>query len=177
MNLEQLDRRLTEALEGPLPGLAAQLCMAPSPRPGWRPGMVPVSARPAGAMILLYPRAGEPCLVLTVRPGDLPNHAGQVSLPGGAVEPGETPDQAALRELDEEVRIAPANVRLLGALTPLYIPVSCFVLHPFVGLLAETPDLRPCDREVERALEVPLRVLLDPDRVASEVRRHHDLTF
>jgi len=118
----------------------------------------------AAGLMLLFPVAHVAHIVLTVRASHLPSHAGQVSLPGGAVEEGETIDQAALREAREEVGLDPSAVRLLGRLTPLHIPVSGFVLHPVVALMDWRPVLRPSDREVERILEAPLHELADPAR-------------
>jgi 8-oxo-dGTP pyrophosphatase MutT (NUDIX family) len=87
-----------------------------------------------------------------------------VSLPGGAVDPGESIEQAALREAHEEVGIAPSSVTVVGALTPLHIPVSGFVLHPVVGLLPGRPVVVPAPHEVSRAIVVPVAELLDPAR-------------
>ncbi|RKZ12339.1 CoA pyrophosphatase, partial [bacterium] len=98
------------------------------------------------------------------------HHAGQVSLPGGAVEPGESFDKAALREAREEVGIDPDTVRLLGALSPLHVPVSRFVVHPWVGVTDTHPQFRPEKGEVARVLEVPVEDLCDPGRLAVERR-------
>jgi 8-oxo-dGTP pyrophosphatase MutT (NUDIX family) len=149
-----------------LPGIDAQLRMAPQPRGGWKPGFAPDQARPAAALLLLFPVAGHAAILLTKRAPDLPNHAGQVSLPGGAVDPGESIENAALREAEEEVGLARADVRVIGRLTPLHIPVSGFVLHPVVGVAADRPVMRPEPGEVERLIEAPVGCLLDP-------RRHH----
>jgi len=131
---------LREALAGPLPGLEAHLVMAPKPRVGWRPAAIPGDARAAAALVLLYPgNDGSSAVVLTVRAPDLVHHGGQVSLPGGAVEPGESIEGAALRESAEEVGLDSREVALLGRLSPLHIPVSGFVLHPVVGTLAAPP--------------------------------------
>jgi 8-oxo-dGTP pyrophosphatase MutT (NUDIX family) len=171
---EQLLSRLREGLGGgttTLPGIEAQLRMAPRPRPGWTPGAVPEDVRDGAGLILLYPvQGGRFHIVLTVRRHDLPQHAGQVSLPGGAVEPHEDPIAAALREAHEEVGIDPGAVTVLGRLTPLHIPASGFVLHAVVGHAAARPDLLPDPREVERILEVPLEDLGDPARVRVERR-------
>jgi len=165
--------RLSEGLGGgtPLPGIDAQLRMAPRPRPGWTPGTVPDGVRDGAGLILLYPHRHRVHVVLTVRKHDLPQHAGQVSLPGGAVEPSEDPTAAALREAHEEVGIDPGAVTVLGRLTPLHIPASGFVLHAVVGDVPARPDLRPDPREVERILEVPLDDLCDPARVVVEQRQ------
>jgi 8-oxo-dGTP pyrophosphatase MutT (NUDIX family) len=146
------------------PGLEAQLRMAPQPRGGWRPGFAPEQARPAAALLLLYPVGGRPVVLLTKRSSALPNHAGQVSLPGGAVDSGETMEQAALREAEEEVGLDRACVRVVGRLTPLHIPVSGFVLHPTVGVADARPAMRPEPGEVERIIEAPVAQLLDPRR-------------
>jgi 8-oxo-dGTP pyrophosphatase MutT (NUDIX family) len=152
-----------------LPGIEAQLRMAPQPRGGWKPGFAPDLAKPAAALLLLFPVDGRAVVLLTKRAPDLPHHAGQVSLPGGTVDPGETVEDAALREAEEEVGLARAAVRIIGCLTPLHIPVSGFVLHPVVGLAQERPAMRPEPGEVERLIEAPVAQLLDP-------RRHHRVT-
>ena len=128
-----LRRRLRE----PLPGFEAQLRMAPRPRPVWPPDGPPL--RDAAALLLLYPADGDWWLPLTVRASTLPHHTGQVSLPGGRLDAGETIEQAALREAYEEVGLPAAGVTVLGALTPLPIPVSGHLLHPVVGLAASRP--------------------------------------
>src|SRR6185295_4968317 len=93
-------------------------------------------------------------------------HGGQVSLPGGVVEPGETLEEAALREAHEEVALGLAPVRVLGALTPLDITVSGFRLHPIVAVTGTAPRLTPADAEVASILEVAVDELLDPANFA-----------
>src|SRR5262249_45452771 len=97
-----------------------------------------------------------------VRADTLDRHRGQVSLPGGVIDPGETFEQAALREAHEEIALRTDRVRVLGALTPLDIPVSGFRLHPIAAASEERPALAPSDGEVARIREVPIERLLDP---------------
>ncbi len=163
--LPDLERRLRLALAGPLPGVDAQRRMAPVPRPGWLPGRSPEQSRPAAALLLLFPAASAAHVLLTVRSSQLPSHAGQVSMPGGAVEEGESLEQAALREASEETGVDPAAVRVLGRLTPLHIPVSGFVLNTVVGVTDARPAFRLADAEVDRILEPNLDELLDPAAV------------
>ena len=159
-SLYQIETRIRAALQAPLPGGDAHRRLAPRPRRGWRPDHVPDGAKPAAGLVLLYTRNDVPHLLLTVRAGALPQHGGQVSLPGGKVEPAETIPAAALREAAEEVGVEPTRVRMLGRLTPLYVFVSNFALHPVIGLAPAHPAFRPRSAEVRRVLEVPLATLL-----------------
>ena len=170
MTFPELVSAVRGALEGPLPGPGAQCRMAPRPRPGWYPGRIPEDAREGAGLILLYPLRAEPHLLLTLRRAHLPMHGGQVSLPGGAREPGESLAEAALREAEEEVGLDRSHARVMGILTPLYIPASGFVIHPVMAHSDHRPDLRSSGGEVARILEVPLGELRDPSLVRIERR-------
>ncbi len=142
--------------------------MSPRPRRSWPDG--PNRVRDAAGLLLLFPHAGRAHIVLTVRSETLGRHGGQVSLPGGVIEPGEAFEQAALREAHEEVSLQSAAVRIVGTLTPIDIPVSGFRLHPVVGASAERPALAAADGEVARILEVPVDDLMAPGSVVSTER-------
>ncbi len=150
-------------MAGRLPGPEAHRRLAPVPRASWPAGVGPDQARTASALLLLYPlQSGEVVIPLTVRSDSLARHGGQVSFPGGALDPGETIEQAALREAAEEIGIDPSHARVVGRLTPIGIAVSGFRLHPVVGVADERPKLQPAHGEVARVLEVPLHTLADP---------------
>ncbi len=158
--LEGLESRL----KGPKPGLAAQLKMVPDPRPGqktyWE---VQETCRPAAVLILLYPLREKPHLVLTLRTSKVDHHRDQVSLPGGEKDGHETIDEAALREAGEELGVRASDVRVLGELTPLYIPPSNFCIFPVVATAAKRPGFRRAPAEVAEIIDLPLDVLNDPD--------------
>src|SRR5207247_5845559 len=137
--------RLQTGLRQPLPGAAAQALMAPQPRREWPIGFDPALIRHAAGLLLLFPAGASAHIVLTVRADTLGRHGGQVSLPGGVADPGETFEQAALREAHEEIALPLDGVRVLGALTPLDIPVSGFRLHPIVAFADGRPALTPDD--------------------------------
>jgi 8-oxo-dGTP pyrophosphatase MutT (NUDIX family) len=118
-------------------------------------------------MLLIFNHDGEAWLILTVRTQGV-RHAGQVSLPGGVVDEGETFEEAALREAKEEIGLSADSVRVLGLLSPVDIPVSGFRLHPVVAISPGRPHLQPSDLEVARILEVPIDTLM----TTAMVERH-----
>ncbi len=143
--------------------------MAPRPRAVQRPDTLPGEPRPAGVLLLLYPLGGALGFVLTRRTDAVATHKGQISLPGGAQEPGDnSPEQTALRETGEELAIYRDDISLLGRLTPLYVLVSDFVIHPFVGHIPYRPAFRPNLAEVAEVIEMPLATLLDDGVKARE---------
>lgn len=126
--------------------------------------------RPAAALILIYPHDNTWQVPLTVRGSNLRHHTGQVSLPGGRLDPGESVEQAALREADEEIGVTPADVDVLGRLTPLPVYISGHLLTPVVGVMTRRPAFNLHSHEVERLIEVPIAVLREPHRVLWEER-------
>lgn len=161
-SFEDVRAHLADRLGTHLPGPDAQRRFAPQPAlQGWSPDQVPAGSRQAAVLLLVYPGHRGPALPLTLRRATLPAHAGQVSLPGGALDAGESAEAAALREAHEEVGVAPSSVRIIGRLSTLWVPVSNFVVTPVVGLAEATPAFRLHEAEVEALIETPLTRLLD----------------
>ena len=120
-----------------------------------------VSLRAAAVLVGVVEHHHGPHVLLTRRADHLGTHSGQVAFPGGKIDPGETPAEAAIREAEEEVGLDPAHVEVVGYLDPYetgtgfrILPVVAFVRPGFT--LAISPD------EVADAFEVPLAFLMDP---------------
>ena len=94
-------------------------------------------------------------LLFTRRTERVESHKGQVSFPGGASEGGETPEQTALREAEEEIGMKPADVQILGTLTKL-ITISSFRVSPIVGIIPYPYAFKVEGFEVERVFTIPL---------------------
>lgn len=93
------------------------------------------------------------------------NHPGQISFPGGKIEEGESPELTAMREAQEEVGISPLDVELLGMLSELYIPVSGFIIFPYVGWLDYKPDFVLNEDEAEQIILFPIEDFLQKDQI------------
>ena len=167
---EEILQSLEKALKEPKPGLDAQLKMMPHPRPGNQLySEVEDSCLKAGVLILIYPRNDQLHLVFTRRTDRVDFHQAQISFPGGQQEQDESFKEAAVREAHEEVNISPDSIRILGELTPLYIPPSNYCVYPVVAFSNSRPDFRPSELEVEEVIEVPLDHLLNPENIRREV--------
>ncbi len=157
---DDLPQRIESALRGGHRGTTRQQQMSPELSYGRHAGPA-LTPRAAAVMLLLFRRAGRWHLPLTERPATLARHAGQISLPGGSLESGESSLDAAARELNEELGFdAPLSV--LGRLADCYVFASDFLVTPWVAATRE-PDIiwRPHDREVQGVVELPLDLLLD----------------
>lgn len=165
-----LPDRLTSRLMNPLPGRAAQEPLAPVHCAGRHFDPAPPTARQAAVVSLLYRHSGEWYLPLTLRAAHLKDHAGQIGLPGGRIEPGESPELAALRELHEELNIVPDGIQVIGRLSPIFLYVSNFHVTPIVAWCSERPEMQPNPSEVAELIELPVRDLVRPENVVeSEV--------
>jgi 8-oxo-dGTP pyrophosphatase MutT (NUDIX family) len=169
--LPEIEAVLKQRLAGTLPGIEAQIRFAPDLlQKAWRTGQLPTNSRPAAALLLLYPHGHGAAVALTVRASSLARHPGQISLPGGATDPGETIAETALREAAEEIGVDPVSVRVLGELTPVHVIVSGFTLHPVVGITDRRPVFEPAPGEVDEILEVSLEDLRDASRIRKGTR-------
>ncbi|HEY7936290.1 MAG TPA: CoA pyrophosphatase [Candidatus Limnocylindrales bacterium] len=130
--------------------------------------------RPAAVLVLVAPSVdGTAVVILTERATYEGMHSGEVSFPGGKVEPGDADLEAtALREAEEEVGLDPAaaEVEVIGRLDPLRIPVSSFSITPVLGIARRSPELQAFESEVARIIWAPLDAFL-PDAPVEIVER------
>lgn len=158
----ELILQLTDRLRAPLPGPSVRRTMEPELSYGRYAGPARYDARRAAVAIALYQMGGIWHLPLVIRPKFLKHHAGQIGLPGGIIDPGETSQQAALREFEEELGIGRSAATPLGQLSPLYVFGTNFLITPWIVALSSPVTFHPSAAEVQEVLQVPLMHLLDP---------------
>ena len=153
--IDNIRKKLAQAL----PGRIAQLEMAPALRQHYKGA--PDNATIACVLVLLFPKNDDWHFTLIQRMShEKDRHSGQISFPGGRLEKeDESLLAGALREAEEEVGIPREEINVLGRLTELYIPVSNFLVHPFVGFLEKSPEFVPQPSEVDNILEVKVAEL------------------
>jgi 8-oxo-dGTP pyrophosphatase MutT (NUDIX family) len=125
-------------------------------------------ARPSAVLVALAPSERGVEVLLTRRSMDMRTHRGEISFPGGRLDPGETATDAALREAHEEVGLDPALVTVAGELEHLNTIVSRSYIVPVIASLAAPVDVQPASPEVDRVLWVPLVEFTRPDTYRSE---------
>jgi 8-oxo-dGTP pyrophosphatase MutT (NUDIX family) len=121
-----------------------------------------LGARQSAVLILLYPRENQWHVVFILRPTYSGVHSGQIGFPGGKAEPeDENLEQTALREAEEEIAADRNTIEVVGSLSPLYVPPSNYLIHPYVGLQSLHKPFMPEEKEVAEIVEVPLHFLLN----------------
>lgn len=153
---------ITSALHDILPGAISHLKMLP-------PGRV-VKAAPSdknrikqsSVLLLLFQEKNELMVCLIKRPWHMKHHAGQIALPGGRMEEGETATETALRETFEEIGVGKDKIQILGQLSKFYVEVSRFEIQPIIGWLAKRPTVSLCSDEVEKMVFFPISKLKPP---------------
>lgn len=164
LSFDSFIQHVSDRIQQPLPGPEAQYAMAPQMRlPKDDYLKKDNSPRESAVMILLYPHQDDTHLVLIERPTYEGAHSGQISFPGGRVEPeDDSLATTALRETEEEVGVYRDTITVVGEMTDLYIPASRFLVYPFIGYVEEKPAFVPEPKEVAQILEVPVRYLSQP---------------
>lgn len=126
--------------------------------------------RIAAVMMLLYPKNEKTHLVLIVRNAYNGVHSSQIAFPGGKYETTDSDFAAtALRETNEEIGITPEKIEVIKQFTPMYIPPSNFLVHPFLGISSEELSFYPDAREVADIIELPLSVFLNDEIIIETI--------
>ena len=147
---------LKERMKKPLPGLQAQLKLAPPFRDNIMPKVLD-NYRKGSVMLLIKNVKQQPNIVFIERSDDGKVHSGQIAFPGGKKdESDESLLATAIRETEEEVGLASHHISVIGELTQLYIPPSNFMVDPFVGCVEKEIDYFINKKEVKRVIEIPL---------------------
>tara|TARA_B100001996_G_scaffold144458_1_gene109914 strand:+ start:2963 stop:3604 length:642 start_codon:yes stop_codon:yes gene_type:complete len=118
----------------------------------------------AAVLICFFKKDGEYHIPLIRRPMHEKNHPGQIALPGGAREKKETLANTSLREAFEEVGIIPENVEIIGKMTPLPVPVSKYLISPFIGVTKQEPKWNINKQEVDELIILKFRDLIESDK-------------
>ncbi len=195
------EQHLKRQLSAPLPGPMVQRQLAPELAFGRHRGPVPADARQAAVLMLVHPVAAEFTRSATsgasqgdssqqspgtasetsaadwiipaiVRPAHMKYHPGQIAIPGGIVEPGESLLGAAVREFEEELGVLPDDFQIHGQLSPVFVFATGAQVTPFVAFAEHPPHWKPNPEEVESVVEIRLADLLRPtSRGAHTIRR------
>ncbi len=176
-----IDTLHDRVIHQPLPGIPAHLRMAHAVRKV-EPTIRKDETRDAAVLICLYEKSAGGMHLVFIRRGsghDSDKHAGQIAFPGGKRDPEDRDLMyTALREANEEVGLDLTTVDVLGPITPLYITVSKFMVHPYVAFLTQPPILTRQESEIEEILELPLAAIRSADvRQSTKIRLASGITL
>ena len=170
MKLSKLAQKLQIRLINNLPGKDEQWRMRVTSDKSYNFDNTEEDAIQSAVLILLYEENGVICFTLTERTQTVEHHRGQISLPGGAREADEKLSSTAIRETQEEIGIYADDVDIIGALSPLFVPVTGFIINPFVGIINANFEPQPAPEEVETVISVHVNELLNDDNELQEKR-------
>jgi len=129
-----------------------------------------INSTPAAVLILLYLADNEIYFFLTKRTDELKHHKGQISFPGGTQEGNEKLIDTALRETQEEIGINKTSISIIGTITPLFVPVTGFMIYPFIGYSLNKLNPKPDPVEVATIFSVNISDLLNKENRTTEIR-------
>jgi 8-oxo-dGTP pyrophosphatase MutT (NUDIX family) len=170
MELNKLSQKLQNSLESNLPGKNEQYRMLVKAEQPYTFDNTEEDAIQSAVLLLIYEENGNICFMLTERTQTVEHHRGQISLPGGAQEPDENLSDTALRETEEELGILVDNIKILGALTPLFVSITGFMIYPFIGVTTVPLNVIPEPSEVAAVFSVNMNDLINDTNMKTESR-------
>ena len=168
ITINKIAEQIKERLKKPLPGNEAHLTTRIKTKSEVTFPNTQETARPAAVLILLFPFEDEIQFFLTKRTEDVEHNKGQISLTGVIRENNESLNETALRETKEEVGIDSTKIIISGSLTPFFIPVTGYIVHPFIGWCKEKPSTKIHDVEVNQLFSVSITELMDEKILQTE---------
>jgi 8-oxo-dGTP pyrophosphatase MutT (NUDIX family) len=173
MNFDEFCEIALKLKNLPLPGEKSHYKMSPTERVQWMKvnNVKKVNPKRAGVMALFYPdKSMETRLLLILRKTYEGVHSNQIGLPGGKVEKQDKNlKDTALRETFEEVGVPPESVKVIRALSEVYIPPSNFMVQPYMGIYPNPQPFKPQEDEVEQLVEAYLNDFLDDTNLIEEL--------
>ena len=164
-------KELEESLKGTLPAHGAHRKVMNHRKAAHQLDDISLNAKQSAVLIHIYPKNEELHIVFIQRPIYDGVHSGQIALPGGKAEEIDLGIEAtALREADEELNIKSSDLKVIGKLTPIYVPPSNFMIHPIIGYQESRPNFVIQESEVASYIECKLEYLIGEDKlISSEV--------
>lgn len=169
ININTLIEKFKNARIEDLPGEIAQKKMLAKTRIQVDFPNLEEHAIPSAVLILLYQDMDDIHFFLTERTENVQHHKGQISLPGGSWEDGEHLHETAMRETEEEIGVPIKDIEIICELTPLFVKVTGYMIHPFVGFINYKPTLVPHTGEVSNDFSVSLSDLLNSKNIKNEL--------
>ena len=169
IDIDTLIEKLKNNYSGDLPGEKAQNIMLAKPRVDIAFPNSEEHAIPSAVLILLYPDKDDINFILTERTNEVQHHKGQISLPGGSWEKGEHLSETAMRETEEEIGIPIDDIKIISELTPLFVKVTGYMIHPFIGYVNHKPKITAHPNEVKNVFTSSISELLNPCNMQTEL--------
>lgn len=169
IDINTLIEKLKISCQDDLPGKTAQNMLLAKPQVKIAFSNSVEHAIPSAVLILLYPYQDDIHFILTERTNEVQHHKGQISLPGGSWENGEQLHETALRETEEEIGIPADKTKIIYELTPLFVKVTGYMIHPFVAYITQKPHIVPDQNEVNNVFTASISELMDPANQLTEL--------
>ncbi len=173
--VENIKDKLLKALQNKLPGHSSHIKMMPESRLNMSYDFDINNVKKSAVLLLLFPENKTYKLIFIKRAEDNGSHSGQIAFPGGKVEISDKDlEYTALRETEEEIGIKKENVRIIRGLTPLFIPVSKFLVYPFVGIIDYFPKLCINKKEVQDVYFADFKIVVSAEKTEKYVSTRNE---